>query len=135
MKACSGSGPGRLRRSGWRPASGRCHGTAIDARSPRRDPRRGNRCRRPLWETPFPSLDARHEACAAIPQSRDLTRGLEQDFLDIRHVLRAILDPPTQPLGVALRHVLWLFRETPWWWIMIPPRALVVLGVARSLSS
>jgi len=50
-------------------------------------------------------------------------------------VLRAILDPPTQPLGVALRHVLWLFRETPWWWIMIPPRALVVLGVARSLSS
>jgi len=87
----------------------------------------------PLWDTPFPSLDALHEACAAIPQSRDLTRGLEQGFLDIRHVLKAVLDPITQPLSVALRNVLWLFQETPWW-IMIPLLALVVLGVARSLK-
>ncbi|MBI6630665.1 glycine/betaine ABC transporter permease, partial [Pontibaca sp. S1109L] len=31
-----------------------------------------------LWDTPFPSLDALHDACAAIPQSRALTRGLEE---------------------------------------------------------
>lgn len=86
-----------------------------------------------LWDTPFPSLDALHEACAAIPQSRDLTRGLEQGFLDIRHVLKAVLDPMTQPLSVALRNVLWVFQETPWW-IMIPLLALIVLGVARSLK-
>ncbi|MBI6630389.1 glycine/betaine ABC transporter permease, partial [Pontibaca sp. S1109L] len=30
------------------------------------------------WDTPFPSLDALHDACAAIPQSRALTRGLEE---------------------------------------------------------
>ncbi len=87
----------------------------------------------PLWDTPFPSLDALHESCAAIPQSRELTRGLEQGFLDIRHVLKAGLDPVTQPLSVALRNALWLFQETPWW-LMIPLLALLVLGVARSVK-
>lgn len=85
----------------------------------------------PLWDTPFPSLDTLHESCAAVPQSRELTRGLEQGFLDIRHVLKAVLDPVTQPLSVALRNTLWLFQETPWW-IMIPLLALVVVLVARS---
>ena len=29
------------------------------------------------WELPFPSLDNLHKACAAIPQTRDLTKSLE----------------------------------------------------------
>jgi glycine betaine/proline transport system permease protein len=85
----------------------------------------------PLWDMPFPSLDTLHESCTAIPQSRELTRGLEQGFLDMRHVLKAVLDPITQPLSVALRNTLWLFQETPWW-IMIPLLALIVVLVARS---
>ncbi len=86
----------------------------------------------PLWDTPFPSLDALHEACAAVPQSREITRGLEQGFLNIRDSLTLVLDPLTQPLSVALRNALWLFQETPWW-IMIPLLVLIVLGVSRSV--
>src|SRR5690554_4638341 len=54
------------------------------------------------WDTPFPSLDALHDACEAIPQSRDLTLGLERGFLDIKDGLKLVIDPLTQPLSWAL---------------------------------
>ncbi|PQO23659.1 glycine/betaine ABC transporter permease [Rhodobacteraceae bacterium WD3A24] len=85
------------------------------------------------WDTPFPSLDALHDSCDAIPQSRDLTLGLEQGFLAIEDEMSIVLDPLTQPLSVALRNALWLFTETPWW-IMMPVLALLVLVVSRSVK-
>jgi glycine betaine/proline transport system permease protein len=71
-----------------------------------------------LWNTPFPSLNALHDACKAIPQARDLTQGLEAGFLDIRDVLRVVVDPLTQPLSWALEDMLWVMTHTPWWIIM-----------------
>ena len=53
---------------------------------------------------PFPSLDALNDACGKIPQSRDLTVGLEEGFLDIRDALRIVVDPITQPLSWMLRN-------------------------------
>lgn len=86
-----------------------------------------------LWDLPFPSLDALHEACPAIPQSRDLTVGLERGFLDIRDVLRVVLDPLTQPLSWMLRNMLWVMTETPWW-IMMPALLLICWLVSRSMK-
>lgn len=84
-----------------------------------------------VWELPFPSLDALNEACSAIPQSRDLTRGLERSFLDIKDGLKVVLDPLTQPLSWALENALWVMQAVPWW-IMIPILMLVTWGVGRS---
>jgi glycine betaine/proline transport system permease protein len=86
-----------------------------------------------LWDLPFPSLDALHEACGAIPQSRDLTVGLERGFLDVRDALRVVLDPLTQPLSWMLENALSAMTGTPWW-IMIPILLLVVWAVSRSLK-
>lgn len=83
------------------------------------------------WDTPFPSLDALHDACAAIPQSRDLTLGLEQGFLDIKDSLKVVVDPLTQPLSWALNNTLWLMQAVPWW-IMIPALMVLVYLVGRS---
>ena len=83
------------------------------------------------WETPFPSLDALHEACAAIPQSRDLTLGLEEGFLAIKDGLKMVVDPVTQPLSWALANALWVMQAVPWW-IMIPALMLIVWAVGRS---
>ncbi|NDV51504.1 proline/glycine betaine ABC transporter permease [Salipiger sp. PrR003] len=84
-----------------------------------------------LRDLPFPSLDALHDACAAIPQSRDLTKGLETGFLGIRDALRIVVDPLTQPLSWALESMLQLMTGTPWW-IMVPLLMLITWAVSRS---
>lgn len=85
------------------------------------------------WDTPFPSLDALHEACAAIPRSRDLTSGLESGFLNIKDSLKVVVDPLTQPLSWMLNEALWLMQAVPWW-IMIPALMLISYLVGRSLK-
>ena len=84
-----------------------------------------------LRDFPFPSLDALHEACSAIPQSRDLTLGLETGFLGIRDALRVVVDPLTQPLSWALEDMLWVMTETPWW-AMVPILLVITWVVGRS---
>ena len=79
----------------------------------------------PNWyDVKFPSLDNLHEACSKIPQTRDMTAGLEDGFLAIRPALRFVLDPLTQPLSWALDGALTAFTETPWWFLV----QLLVLG-------
>lgn len=80
---------------------------------------------------PFPSLDVLHEACAKIGQTRDVTAGLEDGFLEIRPELKIILDPITQPLSWMLDGALWVFETTPWW-AMIPLLLFVTWFVSRS---
>ncbi len=86
-----------------------------------------------FWELPFPSMDELHEACAAFPQSRVLTKGIERAFLGIKDELSLVLDPLTQPLSWFLEAALWLFETTPWW-IMIPVLVAIVMIVSRSLK-
>lgn len=85
------------------------------------------------WDTPFPSLDALHDACPAMPQSRDLTSGLEQGFLNIKDGLKVVVDPLTQPLSWALNDALWVMQATPWW-IMIPLLMLITFAIGRSVK-
>jgi hypothetical protein len=66
-----------------------------------------------LWDTPFLSMDALHEACPSIPQSRELTSGLEEGFMSIKDSLKVVLDPLTQPLSWALDEALWVMRAVP----------------------
>jgi glycine betaine/proline transport system permease protein len=84
-----------------------------------------------LWDTPFPSMDALNESCAAFPQSRELTKGLEQGFLAIKDSLSLVLDPLTQPLSWALDGALYAMLNTPWW-IVIPVLLAVVFLVTKS---
>jgi glycine betaine/proline transport system permease protein len=84
-----------------------------------------------LWDLPFPSMDALNDSCAAFPQSRDLTQGLEQGFLAIKDNLSIVLDPITQPLSWALDATLYGMVNTPWW-IVIPILLAVVLFVTKS---
>lgn len=84
-----------------------------------------------IWSLPLPSLNTLHEACAAIPQTRDLTLGLERGFLSVRDVLRVVLDPLTQPLSWMLRETIWLMTATPWF-IMLPVLLLLTWVVSRS---
>ncbi len=84
-----------------------------------------------IWETPFPSMDALNDACAAFPQSREVTQGLEQGFLGVKDTLSVILDPVTQPLSWMLEGALYGVLETPWW-IVMPALMLVVWAVTRS---
>ncbi len=86
-----------------------------------------------LWDTPFPSLDTLHEACGAIPRTRDMTSGVENGFLFIKDGLKVILDPLTQPLSWALEDALYLMQSMPWW-IMIPLLLLIVFAVGRSIK-
>lgn len=83
------------------------------------------------WDLPFPSLDALHKACDKIPQSRDLTKGIEAGFLSIKDGLKVVLDPLTQPLSWLLENALSLFEATPWW-IMLPVLMLIVIVVSKS---
>ena len=83
------------------------------------------------WELPFPSLDALNKACAAFPQSRDVTVGVEKSFLSIKDSLRFVLDPITQPLSWFLEWALSLFQATPWW-VMIPVLMVIVYLAAKS---
>ncbi|MDG2270278.1 MAG: ABC transporter permease subunit [Alphaproteobacteria bacterium] len=84
-----------------------------------------------IWKLPFPSMDELHESCAAFPQSRALTKGLEDGFLSIKDGLSFVLDPLTQPLSWFLEGSLWLFETTPWW-LMIPALLVIVMFVSRS---
>jgi glycine betaine/proline transport system permease protein len=67
----------------------------------------------------FPSLDALHQACAAIPRTRDMTKGVENTFLAMKDGLKFVLDPLTQPLSWMLEATLYVFATIPWW-VMIP---------------
>lgn len=82
---------------------------------------------------PFPSLDALHESCAQIPQTRDMTAGVENTFLAARESLKMVLDPITQPLSWMLDGALWLFTATPWF-IMVPLLVALTWFVARSVA-
>lgn len=84
-----------------------------------------------LWDLPFPSMDALNESCAAFPKSRDLTKGLEQAFLDIKDSLSLVLDPVTQPLSWFLDGSLYVMLNTPWW-LVIPIILAVVFVVSKS---
>ncbi|MGA9251304.1 MAG: ABC transporter permease subunit [Roseobacter sp.] len=82
---------------------------------------------------PFPSLDVLHEACAQIPQTRDMTAGVEDAFLAARESLKLVLDPITQPLSWMLDGALWLFVTTPWF-IIVPALVALTWIVARSVG-
>ena len=84
-----------------------------------------------IWALPFPSMDALNDACPAFPQSRELTRGLEQGFLDVKDAMSFVLDPITQPLSWALEWALYGVLNTPWW-IVIPLLMLITWAVSRS---
>lgn len=84
-----------------------------------------------LWELPFPSLDALNQACPAIARSRDLTRGLEESFLNVKDPLKVVLDPITQPLSWVLETALQIFTTTPWW-VMLPLLLVLVWVASRS---
>ncbi|WP_100638024.1 ABC transporter permease [Marinobacter salexigens] len=84
-----------------------------------------------LWDLPFPSMDALNDSCAAFPQSRELTKGLEQGFLAIKDNLSLVLDPLTQPLSWFLDSALYGMLNTPWW-IIIPIMLAIVFLVTKS---
>ncbi len=85
-----------------------------------------------IWDLPFPSLDSLNDACGAIAQSRDLTKGVGDGFLAIKGVLRFVLDPLTQPLSWILDGTLSAFEAAPWW-IMFPVLMVVVFVASKSL--
>ncbi len=86
-----------------------------------------------LWNLPFPSLDTLHEACGAIPRTRDMTAGLEAGFLWMKDPLKVVLDPLTQPLSWALDGALAGILALPWW-IVIPMLLVLVQYATRSLK-
>src|SRR5690554_2791828 len=92
---------------------------------------KGGEVEQSLWDLPFPSMDALNESCAAFPQSRELTKGLEQGFLAIKDSLSVVLDPITQPLSWALDGTLYTMVTTPWW-IVIPVLLALVFFVTKS---
>ena len=81
-------------------------------------------------DLPFPSLDALHESCAAIPRSRDMTEAVENGFLAIKDALKFVLDPITQPLSWALDFSLEAFQAVPWF-VMIPILTALTWFAAR----
>ena len=88
---------------------------------------------RPGGPRPAAAKRPPRSACASFPQARELTRGLEAGFLDIKDSLSVVLDPLTQPLSWALEGALWLFQATPWF-VMIPMLALIVAVISRSVK-
>jgi glycine betaine/proline transport system permease protein len=86
-----------------------------------------------VWETPFPSMDALHEACPGFPQSRELTSGIEDGFLSVKDSLKVVVDPLTQPLSWALNESLWVMQAVPWF-IMIPLLMLISWVVGRQMK-
>ena len=84
-----------------------------------------------IWDLPFPSMDALHEACPAFPQSREVTLGVENGFLAIKDTMSAVLDPLTQPLSWLLDGALYGILNTPWW-IVIPLILALVWLVSKS---
>ncbi len=88
---------------------------------------------RDWWDIPFPSMDALNDACGKFPQSRDLTKGVEDGFLAIKDGLRVVLDPLTQPLSWILQYALEIFQVTPWW-VMVPILMAVVYVASKSFK-
>jgi len=84
-----------------------------------------------LWDLPFPSLDELNQACPAIARTRDLTRAVEQSFLNVKDSLKIVLDPMTQPLSWILEWALHVFTVTPWW-IVLPLLMALVWVASRS---
>jgi glycine betaine/proline transport system permease protein len=84
-----------------------------------------------LLNIPFPSLDALHEACHAVPRTRDLTSGIADSFLYVRVALKTVLDPITQPLSWLLEFSLRVVEVVPWWAMVI---AILVLVYYASRS-
>jgi len=82
---------------------------------------------------PFPSLDNLNDACGKIPQTRDMTAGVENAFLAIKDPLKSVLDPLTQPLSWALEGALTGFGAVPWF-ILIPLVIALVWYVSRSVG-
>ena len=82
---------------------------------------------------PFPSLDNLNESCPGIIQSRDVTKGIEEGFLAAKPMLKAILDPITQPLSWLLDGALWTFAATPWF-IMVPILVAIAWFASRSFG-
>ncbi|WP_297769070.1 ABC transporter permease subunit [uncultured Roseovarius sp.] len=91
----------------------------------------GEEVSRSIWDLPFPSMDALNDACAAFPQSRELTLGLENGFLNVKDSISVVLDPLTQPLSWMLDASLYAVLNTPWW-IIIPLLLAIVWMVAKS---
>jgi glycine betaine/proline transport system permease protein len=82
---------------------------------------------------PFPSMDELYQACSSFPQSRDFTAAVEAAFLDVKDVLKSVLDPLTQPLSWLLELTLFGFLATPWW-IIVPLILVFVWYVCRSVA-
>lgn len=82
---------------------------------------------------PFPSLDNLHDACGAFPRTRDMTAGVEQAFLDVKDVIKLVLDPLTQPLSWFLDGALYAFSAIPWF-ILLPVLVAFVWYVSRSVG-
>jgi len=82
---------------------------------------------------PFPSLDNLNEACPAVLQSRDVTKGIEEGFLAAKPALKSVLDPITQPLSWLLDGALWTFSATPWF-IMVPILVAIAYWASRSVG-
>lgn len=84
-----------------------------------------------IWELPFPSMDKLNESCPTFPQSRNVTQGLEQGFLNVKDSMSFVLDPMTQPLSWMLEGAISGILNTPWW-IVIPVILLIVWFVSKS---
>ena len=82
---------------------------------------------------PFPSLDNFNEACPAVLQSRDVTKGIEEGFLAAKPGLKTVLDPITQPLSWLLDGALWTFEAVPWF-IMVPLLVALAWYASRSVG-
>ncbi|MEQ5827470.1 ABC transporter permease subunit [Sulfitobacter sp. NFXS29] len=82
---------------------------------------------------PFPSFDKLHEACNAIPQSRDITLNVERGFLGIKDSLKLVLDPLTQPLSWMLDGALYVFTTVPWW-VLVPLLVWAAWGATRKIG-
>jgi len=82
---------------------------------------------------PFPSLDNLNEACPAVLQSRDVTKGIEEGFLAAKPALKSVLDPITQPLSWLLDGALWTFSATPWF-ILVPILVAIAYWASRSVG-
>jgi len=76
-------------------------------------------------------MDRLNDACPAFPQSRTVTKGLEEGFLSVKDSMSFVLDPITQPLSWLLDGALYVMLNTPWW-IVIPLLMLIVWMVSKS---
>lgn len=84
-------------------------------------------------DLPFPSLDALHAGCNAIPRTRDMTAGLESFFLNVKDPIKVVLDPLTQPLSWFLQGAIATADYLPWW-VVVPLLLVVVQLAARSIK-